>query len=207
METRKDEIVDWHIRESGAAAPAAEFEYAITLRDFHEASSYPYRVEGRILPADIEGKESRVYRRPVGRGGGDQPVELPMHLSNRSVAPALALGNAVVLKPAGDTPVTGGLLLAKVYEEAGLPRACCRVVIGSGSGHRRRDRAAPDPAGGVVHRLHAGRQGHRREGRAEEALAGARRQRSAGGARRRRPRATRWTPRSSASSSTRARSA
>lgn len=64
MEARKDEkdeIVDWHIRESGAAAPAAESEYAITLRDFHEASSYPYRMEGRILPADIEGKESRVY--------------------------------------------------------------------------------------------------------------------------------------------------
>ncbi|RBY89086.1 aldehyde dehydrogenase [Blastococcus sp. TBT05-19] len=133
MEARKDEIVDWHIRESGAAAPAAEFEYAITLRDFHEASSYPYRVEGRILPADIEGKESRVYRRPVGVVAVISPWNVPMHLSNRSVAPALALGNAVVLKPAGDTPVTGGLLLAKVYEEAGLPEGLLSVVIGSGS--------------------------------------------------------------------------
>jgi aldehyde dehydrogenase (NAD+) len=133
MEDRKDEIVDWHIRESGAAAPAAEFEYAITLRDFHEASSYPYRVEGRILPADIEGKESRVYRRPVGVVAVISPWNVPMHLSNRSVAPALATGNAVVLKPAGDTPVTGGLLLAKVYEEAGLPPGLLSVVIGSGS--------------------------------------------------------------------------
>ncbi|SOC50548.1 4-hydroxybenzaldehyde dehydrogenase [Blastococcus aggregatus] len=133
MEERRDEIVDWHIRESGAAAPAAEFEYAITLRDFHEASSYPYRVEGRILPADVEGKESRVYRRPVGVVAVISPWNVPMHLSNRSVAPALALGNAVVLKPAGDTPVTGGLLLAKVYEEAGLPEGLLSVVIGSGS--------------------------------------------------------------------------
>ncbi|TYP84574.1 aldehyde dehydrogenase family protein [Blastococcus xanthinilyticus] len=132
MEARKDEIVDWHIRESGAAAPAAEFEYAITLRDFHEASSYPYRMEGRILPADIEGKESRVYRRPVGVVAVISPWNVPMHLSNRSVAPALALGNAVVLKPAGDTPVTGGLLLAKVYEEAGLPPGLLSVVIGAG---------------------------------------------------------------------------
>ncbi|MBN1092547.1 aldehyde dehydrogenase family protein [Blastococcus sp. TML/M2B] len=132
MEARKDEIVDWHIRESGAAAPAAEFEYAITLRDFHEAASYPYRVEGRILPADIEGKESRVYRRPVGVVAVISPWNVPMHLSNRSVAPALALGNAVVLKPAGDTPVTGGLLLAKLYEEAGLPPGLLSVVIGSG---------------------------------------------------------------------------
>ncbi|MGY2081910.1 aldehyde dehydrogenase family protein [Modestobacter sp. SYSU DS0657] len=132
MEARKDEIVDWHIRESGAAAPAAEFEYAITLRDFHESSSYPYRVEGRILPADIEGKESRVYRRPVGVVAVISPWNVPMHLSNRSVAPALATGNAVVLKPAGDTPVTGGLLLAKIYEEAGLPDGVLSVLIGAG---------------------------------------------------------------------------
>jgi aldehyde dehydrogenase (NAD+) len=133
MEDRQEEIVEWHVRESGAAAPAAQFEYAITLRDFHEASSYPYRVEGRILPADVEGKESRVYRRPVGVVAVISPWNVPMHLSNRSVAPALALGNAVVLKPAGDTPVTGGLLLAKVYEEAGLPPGLLSVVIGSGS--------------------------------------------------------------------------
>ncbi|SFF31079.1 aldehyde dehydrogenase family protein [Blastococcus tunisiensis] len=133
MVARKDEIVDWHVRESGAAAPAAEFEYAITLRDFHEAASYPYRMEGRILPADVEGKESRVYKRPVGVVAVISPWNVPMHLSNRSVAPALALGNAVVLKPAGDTPVTGGLLLAKVYEEAGLPEGLLSVVIGSGS--------------------------------------------------------------------------
>jgi aldehyde dehydrogenase (NAD+) len=133
MADRKDEIVEWHIRESGAAAPAAEFEWAITQRDFFEAASYPYRVEGRILPADIEGKESRVYRRPVGVVAVISPWNVPMHLSNRSVAPALALGNGVVLKPAGDTPVTGGLLLAKVYEEAGLPDGLLSVVVGSGS--------------------------------------------------------------------------
>jgi aldehyde dehydrogenase (NAD+) len=56
-----------------------------------------------------------------------------MQLSNRSVAPALAVGNAVVLKPAGDTPVTGGLLLAKIYEEAGLPPGLLSVVVGKGS--------------------------------------------------------------------------
>jgi aldehyde dehydrogenase (NAD+) len=58
-------------------------------------------------------------------------VELPdMYLSHRSVGPALALGNAVVLKPAEDTPITGGLLLAKIYEEAGLPPGLLNVVIG-----------------------------------------------------------------------------
>jgi aldehyde dehydrogenase (NAD+) len=61
------------------------------------------------------------------------PWNFPLQLSNRSVAPALAVGNAVVLKPASDTPVTGGLLLAKIFEEAGLPDGLLSVVVGSGS--------------------------------------------------------------------------
>lgn len=48
----------------------------------------------------------------------------------RAVAPALAVGNAVVIKPAQDTPVTGGLLLAKPFDEAGLPTGVLSVVVG-----------------------------------------------------------------------------
>ena len=51
----------------------------------------------------------------------------------RSVAPALGCGNAVVLKPASDTPLTGGLLLAKIFEAAGLPKGVLNVVVGAGS--------------------------------------------------------------------------
>jgi len=51
----------------------------------------------------------------------------------RAVAPALALGNAVVLKPSTDTPITGGLLLAEIFEEAGLPDGLLNVVTGHGS--------------------------------------------------------------------------
>ena len=57
------------------------------------------------------------------------PWNFPLHLSNRSIAPALALGNAAVIKPASDTPMTGGLLLAKIYEEAGLPPGVLNVVV------------------------------------------------------------------------------
>jgi aldehyde dehydrogenase (NAD+) len=59
------------------------------------------------------------------------PFNFPMYLSNRSVGPALALGNAVVLKPTQETPITGGLLLAKIYEEAGLSAGVLNVVVGS----------------------------------------------------------------------------
>lgn len=61
------------------------------------------------------------------------PWNFPLHLSQRSVAPALALGNSVVIKPASDTPITGGLILARVFEEAGLPSGVLSVVVGSGS--------------------------------------------------------------------------
>jgi aldehyde dehydrogenase (NAD+) len=61
------------------------------------------------------------------------PWNFPFHLSSRSIAPAMALGNAVVIKPASDTPVTGGLLLAKVYEEAGLPPGVLSVLVARGS--------------------------------------------------------------------------
>jgi aldehyde dehydrogenase (NAD+) len=50
------------------------------------------------------------------------PWNFPMYLSQRSIAPALALRNAVVVKPAEDTPVTGALLLAKIFEEGGPAR-------------------------------------------------------------------------------------
>jgi aldehyde dehydrogenase (NAD+) len=133
MEARRQELVEWLIRESGSTRIKAELEWeyahAITL----EASTFPSRMEGPILPVDVPHKESRVYRRPVGVVGMISPWNFPLHLSSRSVAPALALGNAVVVKPASDTPVTGGLMLGKVYEEAGLPTGVLNVVIGQGS--------------------------------------------------------------------------
>ena len=133
MGTRKDEIVDWLTRETGGTIAKAELEWSLVRSVMWEAASMPHHVEGRIMPSDIPGKESRVYREPVGVVAVISPWNFPLQLSNRSVAPALATGNAVVLKPAGDTPVTGGLLLARILEEAGLPPGVLSVVVGSGS--------------------------------------------------------------------------
>src|SRR5690349_9546210 len=131
MEARREEIVTWLIRESGSTRLKANIEWGSAHAVMLEAVSIPYRVQGRILPSDIPGKENRVYRRPVGVVGVISPWNFPLHLSNRSVAPALAVGNAVVVKPASDTPVTGGTLLAKIYEEAGLPPEVLNVVVGA----------------------------------------------------------------------------
>jgi aldehyde dehydrogenase (NAD+) len=133
MTRRKDEITGWLTRETGGTAAKAELEWSLARSVLWEAASMPHHVEGKIMPSDIPGKESRVYREAAGVVAVISPWNFPMQLSNRSVAPALAVGNAVVLKPAGDTPVTGGLLLARIYQEAGLPEGLLSVMIGSGS--------------------------------------------------------------------------
>jgi aldehyde dehydrogenase (NAD+) len=133
MADRKDEITGWLIRETGGTVAKADLEWNLVRSVMWEAASMPHHVEGAIMPSDIPGKENRVYREPVGVVAVISPWNFPMQLSNRSVAPALAVGNAVVLKPAGDTPVTGGLLLARILEEAGLPPGLLSVVVGSGS--------------------------------------------------------------------------
>jgi aldehyde dehydrogenase (NAD+) len=133
MEVRKQEILDWLIHESGSTRIKSELEWQLTRAVTLEAASFAHRVSGRILPVDQPGKESRVYRHPIGVIGVISPWNFPIYLSNRSVAPAVALGNTVVLKPAQATPVTGGLLLARIYEEAGLPPGVLNVIIGSSS--------------------------------------------------------------------------
>lgn len=133
FDQRREEIIDWLIKESGSTRIKAQIEWGAARGITLEAASFPSRVQGCILPNDIPGKESRVYRKPIGVVGVISPWNFPLHLSQRSVAPALALGNAVVIKPASDTPVTGGLLLAHIFAEAGLPAGVLSVVVGSGA--------------------------------------------------------------------------
>ena len=133
LEDRRDEIIAWLIAESGSTLLKANIELGAAQGITLESASFPHRVQGRILESDIAGKENRVYRRALGVVGVISPWNFPLHLSQRSAAPALALGNAVVIKPASDTPITGGLILAKVFEEAGLPPGVLSVVVGSGT--------------------------------------------------------------------------
>lgn len=133
FDARKDEIIDWLIRESGSTRLKANVEWGAARGITQEAASMPGRVHGMTLASNVPGKENRIYRKPLGVVGVISPWNFPLHLSQRSVAPALALGNAVVIKPASDTPVTGGLLLAKIFEEAGLPGGLLSVLVGAGS--------------------------------------------------------------------------
>jgi benzaldehyde dehydrogenase (NAD) len=123
------EIEGWVIRESGKIGPAAGFETHVSVQEIYEAATLPSRPYGELLPSE-QPRLSFAERVPVGVVGVISPFNFPQILSIRSVAPALALGNAVVLKPDPRTAVCGGVVLARVFEEAGLPDGLLHVLPG-----------------------------------------------------------------------------
>ena len=129
----KDQIVDWLVKESGSTLLKANVEFGLVLNIIRESATFMTRITGNILPSAVPGKENRIYRLPKGVIGVIGPWNFPFILSMRSVAPALATGNSVVIKPASDTPVTSGLLIAHLFKEAGFPDGLVNVVVGKGS--------------------------------------------------------------------------
>src|SRR5580698_1967191 len=119
----------WGIRESGKIPPAMGFETHVATTEIYQAATLPSRAYGELLPSE-QPRLSFAERVPVGVVGVISPFNFPQILSIRSVAPALALGNAVVLKPDPRTAVCGGVVLARVFEEAGLPAGVLNVVPG-----------------------------------------------------------------------------
>ncbi|HEY1639083.1 MAG TPA: benzaldehyde dehydrogenase [Streptosporangiaceae bacterium] len=123
------EIESWSIREGGKIPPAAQFETHVATEEIFEAATLPNRATGEIIPSE-QPRLSYVERVPAGVVGVISPFNFPQILAVRSVAPALALGNAVILKPDPRTAVCGGVVLARVFEEAGLPEGLLHVLPG-----------------------------------------------------------------------------
>ncbi|GAA5030039.1 aldehyde dehydrogenase family protein [Streptomyces siamensis] len=124
-----DELRDWIVRESGSIPGKADFELHVAAQECYEAAALASRPVGQILPSEAP-RLSYTRRVPVGVVGVIAPFNAPLILSIRSVAPALALGNGVVLKPDPRTAVCGGLALAAVLAEAGLPDGLLQVLPG-----------------------------------------------------------------------------
>jgi aldehyde dehydrogenase (NAD+) len=129
VEKNEAQITDLIIEELGGTALKAFFEIMIVKNILKEASTYPLRMTGEIYPSPVDGKENRLYRVPVGVVGVISPFNFPFFLSMRSVATALGAGNGVVLKPHDDTPITGGTLVARVFEETGMPKGLLNVIV------------------------------------------------------------------------------
>ncbi|MEU0673496.1 aldehyde dehydrogenase family protein [Streptomyces sp. NPDC006172] len=123
------ELREWIVRESGSVPGKADFELHVAAQECYEAAALASRPAGQVLPSEAP-RLSYTRRVPVGVVGVISPFNAPLILSIRSVAPALALGNAVVLKPDPRTAVCGGLSLAAVFAEAGLPEGLLHVLPG-----------------------------------------------------------------------------
>lgn len=133
IQQRREEIVSLLIEESGSTRLKANIEIDAALAIIHEAATFPNRLINSKLKSPDPARHSWVYKKALGVIAVISPWNFPFHLSMRSVVAAIAIGNTVVLKPASDTPLTGGLLLAKIFEEAALPHGVFNVVAGSGS--------------------------------------------------------------------------
>lgn len=128
-ESMTDEIVDLITAEIGGTRLKAMFEIGLVIDIIKEAATFPLRMEGKILPSPIPDRENYLFREPLGVVTVISPFNFPFFLSMKPVATALGAANAVVLKPHEDTTITGGTLLARIFEEAGLPAGVLNVVL------------------------------------------------------------------------------
>lgn len=130
-ERHADEIAPWLVREAGSIRGKARRELAVAAEECRQAAALARQAVGEVL-ATGQPRLSLSRRVPVGVVGVIAPFNFPLVLSIRAVAPALALGNAVLLKPDVRTAVSGGVALARIFEEAGLPSGVLQVLPGDG---------------------------------------------------------------------------
>jgi len=126
-----DEFVWWLVREAGSTVPKSQFEVGLLTTGYFD------KIIGDLETAafeetivDKDGFRSVVERVPLGVVGVIGPFNFPLILCMRAVIPALAFGNTVVLKPNQQTSVCSGILVARLFEMAGLPQGVLHVVPG-----------------------------------------------------------------------------
>jgi len=130
---RHDEVARLISDEAGKPLKAARVEAQRAMSTYTFAAVEARKLAGEMVPMDAaqagEGKLAFTLRRPVGVVGAISPFNFPLNLVAHKLAPALAAGCAVVLKPASQTPLSA-LLLAELEEGAGLPPGWLNVLVG-----------------------------------------------------------------------------
>jgi aldehyde dehydrogenase (NAD+) len=131
-----DAIPDIHaclLEEDGAVKPKADLEAFVCQEIVREAMAFPLMMDGKIIPSNLPGKENYVYRMPKGVVASISPWNFPFILTMRSIAPALATGNGVVLKPSTDSPGSA-FCIAEMIEKCGaFPPGLFNAIAGKGS--------------------------------------------------------------------------
>lgn len=123
-------ICAWNTRECGSVPMKAGWELQASVDQTYMCSAITHQPMGEIYPSNIPGRDNRCVHIPVGVVTVVSPWNFPLLLSLRSVLPALAMGNSVIIKPDVNSTVTGGLLIVDLMEKAGLPKAVCSLALG-----------------------------------------------------------------------------
>jgi len=128
LEKRQKELLKILAEEAGTTFGVAMFQLGFTPGLLREAAAQMHGAIGEIIPADLPGAFFMTVRQPVGVVAGISPWNVPLILSLRAFTFPLAYGNTTVLKPSAETPVSGGLVIAEIFEEAGFPKGVFNVV-------------------------------------------------------------------------------
>lgn len=128
MERRSDELVKAMMEEVGGTIGISMFQMHFVPGLYRMAAAAGYDVKGEIIPADHKDSFFMAVRQPAGVVACFAPFNVPYILGSRSFTLPIAYGNTAVLKPSEEAPVTGGILLAEIFEEAGLPAGVLNVV-------------------------------------------------------------------------------
>ncbi len=129
LEERRDDLAVLEARNAGKAIRDARGEMGMVVETFRYYAGAPERLLGKTIP--VAGGIDMTFREPLGVVGLIVPWNFPLTIASWKVAPALAAGNTVVLKPAELTPLTA-LELERIALEAGLPEGVVNVVAGPG---------------------------------------------------------------------------
>jgi acyl-CoA reductase-like NAD-dependent aldehyde dehydrogenase len=133
LDRRRGEITGLLAAETGCGAHFANVQLDFCHSLLHQAAALAYAPTGQILPSNLPGSRALAVRRPVGVVAAIAPWNAALVLAGRAIVGPMALGNAVVLKPSEESPITGGTIWAEIFAEAGLPAGVLNVVThGSG---------------------------------------------------------------------------
>ncbi len=136
LQERKEETARTIAAEAGKALKFARLEVERAVSTFALAAEEAKRIHGETFALDAvpagEGYFGFWVRRPLGVVAAITPFNFPLNLVAHKVAPAIAAGNTLVLKPANTTPLTA-VLLCQILQEAGIPEGGINLVNGSGS--------------------------------------------------------------------------
>lgn len=130
LEQNAEELIGWIMRESGSIQPKAGIEIEHGAGFLRHAAAAAIEPNGLLLPSMDAGRTNIAKRVPHGVVGVISPFNFPLILSIRAIAAALATGNTVIHKPDPRTTISGGIIIARIFEEADLPEGVLHVLPG-----------------------------------------------------------------------------